>query len=125
MAPLGQQLACLGFVTAVERVADVGEVVAELTKAEREVKHRHIPHQREQHVEVPERHMDAPRDQRRNDDRDAPDDPGMVVATGIEVATGPAHPARQRIVDDVATRQWLELLDHQREQNGEEAHALR
>ena len=38
-----------------------------------------------------------------------------MITPRIEVATRPAHPAGQRIVDDIALRQRLELFDEQRE----------
>ena len=46
MAPLGEQAPRLDLVAALERVADVGEVVAELAKAERQVQHRDVEGQR-------------------------------------------------------------------------------
>ena len=42
MPPLGEQSARLDLVAALERGADVGEVVAELAKAERQVEHRDV-----------------------------------------------------------------------------------
>ena len=48
VAPLGEQAARLDLVAALERLADVGEVVAELAKAERQVQHRDVERQRQQ-----------------------------------------------------------------------------
>ena len=47
VAPLGEQPPRLGLVAALERGADVGEVVAELAKAEREVEDRDVESERE------------------------------------------------------------------------------
>ena len=54
--------------------------------------------------------------------RDAPDHPGMAVASGIEVVRGPAHPAEERVVHDTAAPQGLDLLEQQGKQDGEETH---
>ena len=122
MAPLRQQPACLGLVGAVERVADVGEIVAELSESERDVEDRDIPGQRQQQAEVGDAGVNAPGDQRRQDRGDGPDDPGMVIVAGVEVAAGPAQPVGEAVVHDVAARQRLQLLDQQREQDGEKTH---
>ena len=43
LAPLGQQLTRGGFIAVVERVANVGEIVAELPEPQRDVQNRHAP----------------------------------------------------------------------------------
>ena len=55
MAPLGEQPPRLDFIAALERGADVGEVVAELAKAERQVEDRDVEGEAEQRVDVIER----------------------------------------------------------------------
>ena len=52
VAPLGQQPARLVLVTAVQRLADVGEVVAELAEAQRQVEQRDVEGQRQQQAEM-------------------------------------------------------------------------
>jgi hypothetical protein len=49
----------------------------------------------------------------------------MALAPRIEIAAGPTDPADQCVVHPVVARQRLELLDHQREQDGEETHRQR
>ena len=49
--PFGQQAPRLDLVSALERVADVGEVVAELAKAERHVQDGDVECQAEQRVD--------------------------------------------------------------------------
>jgi len=95
VAPLGQQPTGLVFVTALQRLADVGEVVAELTEAQRQVDHADVEHQRQQQAVVGDRGMDAPGQQRRHDDRDGPHHAGMLRSARIEVAACPAHPRNQ------------------------------
>jgi hypothetical protein len=48
MAPFAEQPARLDLVAVVERLADVGEVMAELAKAERQVEHRDVEGEAEQ-----------------------------------------------------------------------------
>ena len=57
VAPLGEQLARLELVAALERGADVGEVVAELAKAQREVQHDDVEEQRRDHAVVRDAQM--------------------------------------------------------------------
>ena len=125
MAPLGEQLARAALVTAVECVADVGEIVAELAKAEAQVQHRDVPHQTEKNVDVRQTEINRAGKHRRHAHRHAPHDPRVMVTPGVEIAPGPAHPRREQVVHRIAARQGLELFDQEREQDGEETHARR
>ena len=92
VAPFGQQPAGLVFVTARQRVADVGEVVAELPKAQREVEQPDIEGQRQHQAEVADEQMQGRHQHRGYAHRHAPHHPGVVGLPGVEIAARPAHP---------------------------------
>ena len=98
----------LVLVAALERVADVGEVVAELAKAERQVQHQHVERERRAaRASRPAHRCTSAASGAGATDRDEPDDPGVVRAPGVEVAAGPAHPRDQAVVHPVVARQRL------------------
>ncbi len=45
-----------------------------------------------------------------------------LLLAGIEVARRAADPGGERVVDDVAARQRLHLLEHESQQDGEKTH---
>jgi hypothetical protein len=122
VAPFGQQLARGGVVAALEGITDVGVVVAELPEAQRQVQDEDVQPQGEQHAEMAQRPVDQRNGQARHQNRDSPDDGGMVLVAGVEVAARPAHPADDRLVHAVAMPQGLELLTQQGQQHREEIH---
>ena len=65
VAPLREQAARLVLVAALEGIADVGEVVAELAEAQRQVEHRHVEGERQQQAEVADRAVGQRHQQRR------------------------------------------------------------
>ena len=125
MQPFGQQAAHLVLVATVERVAHVGEVVAELAKAQREVQHCHVEGHGQQQAVVTDAKVEQRDEKCRHQHRHPPHDPHMARLAGIEVAAGPAHPGHQPVMHPVVARQRLELFDQQREQDGEETHRRR
>ena len=123
LLPLRQQRPGPRFVALVERVADVGEVVAELPEPQRHVQHRHAPQHRERPAQRPQQQpVNGQRRQRRQHGRQRPGDPAVVRLAGIEVAAHPARPAPQAGVNRVAARQRTGLLDQQGKQDGEKTH---
>jgi hypothetical protein len=92
VAPFGQALTRQVLVAAVERVADVGEVVAELTKTQREVQHPHVDGQCQQQAVVLGQQVQGRHQQCRAQHRHAPHHPGVARLARIEVAPGPSHP---------------------------------
>ena len=125
VTPFGQPLARLRLVAALQRVADVGEVVTELPKAERDVEDEHAPRQRQHAVQVRQGKMDAPDGERGRECGHAPHHPRVPLAAGVEVASAPAHPRHQHLVHPVAARQGLELLGEERQQHGKKTHGRR
>ena len=111
VSPLCEQAPGLDFVVSLERVSDVGEVVRELAEPEREIEHRHVEGQAEQAVHMDQRRVNAPARQRRHQYGDAPHHPCMSIAASIEVAGCRADPAGERVVDRIAARQRLDLLE--------------
>ena len=124
MAPLLQHRARALFLALLERVADVGEVMAELAKTQRQVEHHQIPQQGQQHAVVVEQLEHAEHQQRGHAQRDRPDHPGMVLAAGVEVARRPARPVDQGFMDRIALRQRTQLLDDQGQQDGKKTHVM-
>jgi hypothetical protein len=90
-------------VVGLDRELDDGEVVAELAKAEREVEHGDVEGEAEERVEAIERDEHGAAGQRRHQHRDRPDDPGVALLAGVEVACRPLHPAIARIDPDIST----------------------
>jgi hypothetical protein len=125
VAPLGEQPPRLVLVAAFERVADVGEVVAELPEAERAVEHDDVEGQAEQRVLPVQQQIDTAHGERRYEHGRAPSHPGMVRATGVEVATAPGDVGAQRLVRGRLARQRLDLLQHQRHEDREKTHRRR
>jgi hypothetical protein len=125
VAPLGEQAARLVLVATVQGIADVGVVVAELAKAQREVEHA------DDRWPAPAARCTRARARRSavssagQQHGDTPDHPGVVRLARVEVAPGPRDPGLQAVVDPVVARQRLELFEQQREEDGEEAHGPR
>jgi hypothetical protein len=124
-APLLQQSARVQFVATFERVLNVGEVVAELAEPQCQVENCHVPRQRRQCADLAEPDVDAPRQQCRRGHRDQPHHGRVVGCASVEVETGPAHPGRERGVNEIVARQRFELLDEQCGQDGKETHPAR
>jgi hypothetical protein len=99
------------LVASVERGADIREVVAELAKAERQIQHGDVEREAEQGAELGEPDVDAPAHEGRNQHRDAPDDPRMNFAPRVEVAGRAADPRGQCVMNRVAARKRLDLLE--------------
>ncbi len=121
--PVRQQRARERLIALVERVADVGEMVAELAKAERHVEHRNAPqHGKRQAQREHQQPVHAQRQQRGHEHREPPGNPSVVRLARIEVAAGPARPRQNAAVHGVVRAQRPHLLDQQRAQDGKEAH---
>src|SRR4029078_13103257 len=79
MTPFGEKVPRDGLIATLERGADVGEVVAELAKAERKVEHSDVENEAEQAVDSHQPDVCGPAGDRRNEHGDEPDDPGVAV----------------------------------------------
>ena len=123
--PLTEQAPRLILLATRERVANVGEVVTELAKAERQIEHPDVDGQSQSQAVMRGQQVQRRCRQRRRQDRDAPDDDRMPLAASVEIPPSPANPRDQRIVNPVVTRQRPELFGQQREEDGEEAHRPR
>ncbi len=123
--PFGQQAPHLVVVAVVQRLAQIGEVVAELAEAQRQVEHHHIEGHRQQQAVVPDAQGDERHQQRRRQHRYAPHHPRMPRLAGVEVAPHPADPGHQPVMHPVVARQGFQLFDQQRDQDGEETHRQR
>ena len=125
VAPLGQQSSRFDLVGTRKRFADVGEVVAELTKAQRQVQQQHVECQCQQEAVGVDQQVDQRSARHGHQHRDGPDDARVMAFASIEVAPRPAHPGHQCTVNPVVARQGLELFKQQREEDSEETHRLR
>ena len=68
LTPLGQQRTRRLFVAVVQRIPNVGEVVAELAKAQRDIQNGHAPDKGQQHIDSPQQPMHQHRCQRGHHD---------------------------------------------------------
>ena len=123
MPPFGEQQPGTILVAALERVADVGEVMAELAKAERQVQHRDVEEQREQRAYALEQHVQHDRRARRRQHRDQPRDQAVAAVAALEGLLEPAGPRRERGLHAPALAERLPLLDDQRGDDRDHAHA--
>jgi hypothetical protein len=99
--------------------------VAELAKTQRQVEQRDVEGQRQQQAVAADQHV-QPADQHCGQHHGhAPDDPGVVRLAGVKVAADPTHPGDQRVMHTVVTRQRLQLLQQQSEQDGKKTHLFR
>ena len=123
VTPFGEQLTRYLFIPVVERVPNVGEIVAELAKTECEIKHRHIPGKGQQHVDLPQQPVHQQRSQRRDNDRKHPGDPAVVRLARIQTAMRPTRPSQKTGINPVGASQRTGLLQDQCKQDGKKAHA--
>ena len=124
LLPLRQQQPRPRIVATLERVANLGEVVAELPKAQRDIQNRRAPqHRRRPAQRRMQRQIHQQGQQRRQAGRHRPGQPAVVALAGIEIARHPAHPGPRCRMHRVVGRKRPHLLDQQRKQNGEETHA--
>ena len=123
LLPFGQSHAGALGVTLFQRVANAGEVIAELPETEREIQHRHIPQQGHGPADpMHQRPMDAKRDGRGHEHGNGPGHPAMGGRSGVEISTDGQSPGARAGMDGVAARQRPRLLDQQCKQNGEKTH---
>ncbi len=122
--PVGEQLAGAVFLPRLQRITDGREVVAELPEAQGEVEHRHIEDQGQHGAVAVDEDVRQRQQGRRGQHRDHPNHAGVHIGPSVEIAPGPTHPGRQRVVDGVEVGQGLELLRQQGEEHGKKAHAL-
>ncbi len=125
LLPLGQQLARLLFVAFVQRIADVGEVVAELAKAQRHIEQSHVPQGRCEPAHTPvQQTMHQQSQRRRQQGGHAPGHPGQVLYASVQCAGHPAGPGLHQAVDRVVPAQRACLFQHQGQKDGEKAHRV-
>jgi len=123
LLPIGQVLAGLLFVTGFQRMADTGEMVAELAKAQRHIQHQHMPGHRQRPAhQCDQQPMHSHGQGRGQQHRDAPGQPAVALLASIEVAAEPLHPGPHAGIDRIVTRQGLGLLQQQGHQRGEKTH---
>jgi hypothetical protein len=122
-APLGKQAARAVEIAVLQRLVDVGEVMAVLAEAHREVEHQHVARQAEERVRGGERGVDRPREHHRGHDREEPGDRPLVRLPGVEVALQDPSIARHRREERAPIDERAPLLERERDQEGKKAHA--
>ena len=123
LLPVRKALARRIFIPLFQRIADAGEVMAELPKAQRDIQHRHTPEHCKRPAQPPQQQpVDGQRDQCRNKHCEAPRHPAVVRFARVEIAAHGQRPRTQPRMDGIAAGQGTCLLDQQSEQDGEETH---
>ena len=102
LLPIGQQLTRGLFIAHVQGVANGGEMVTELAKTQRHIQNQHAPDKSQQAVHAPQEPVDAESQQRRQQHRQGPGQPAMLLATGVQVATAPARPGAHTRMQRIA-----------------------
>ena len=124
LLPVRQALPGRVFLTVFQCIADAREMVAELAKAQRNVKHRHTPEHRKRPAQPPHQSpMDGQSHQRGHHHRQAPGHPAVVGFASVEIAAHRQRPRAQAGMDGIGSGQRACLLDQQSEQDGKETHA--
>lgn len=117
--PVRQQRPRERLVAVFQRVANAGEMVAELAKSQRCIEHGNAPqHGERQTQRQHEQPVHAERDQRGEGDGERPCNPSMVRLAGIEIAADQAGPAEDGAVDRIRVRERPNLLQQQGAQDG-------
>ena len=121
-APLVEQHARTLDVAGLHRELDVGEVVAELPEAEREIEHGDVEDQREQRVHRVEHRVQREGEQHRRQHGDQPGDHAVAALAAVEGLLEPRRPRRERALHGLALAQRAPLLDDQRGDDRENTH---
>ena len=123
VAPLAQQLAGLVDVAGAQGFRDLGECMAELAEAQRQVQHRDIPQPAKSDVDAAQKIIAGEGNQSPGQYGEPPRNHPLAPFARIEVAAQGVHIADEPALDNRARAQWPELLDQQREQQREERHS--
>ena len=92
LPPLGQQLAGRFLIAIIECVADVGKVMTELAKAQRDIQNSHAPRECQQRRHVPKRPVNQHGHQAGQHDHYRPGDPAVLRFASVQITAGPACP---------------------------------
>src|ERR1051325_8350700 len=122
-SPLLEKRARALDVAGLDRELDVGEVVAELAKAEREIEHGDVERQREQAVHRLQREMQRRRSRHRRQHGDEPGDDTVAALAAVEGLLEPARPRTEHAVHRRRSSERTPLLDDERGDDREDAHA--
>jgi len=110
--PLRQKLPRAFLAALVKRIADAGEVMAELPKPQRQVQKDDIPQHRERHAQGQRQQpVNTQRQQGRHAGRKHPRHPAVVCFARIEIAADPAYPDDRGRIHRVAIADRANLLD--------------
>ena len=123
VAPLAQQLAGLFDVAGAQGFRDLGECMAELAEAQRQVQHRDIPQPAKSEVDAAQKIITGEGNESPGQYGEPPRKHPLALFARIEVAAQGVHIADEPALDNRARAQWAELLDQQREQQREKGHS--
>ena len=122
-APVLKERARALDVAAFHRELDVGEVVAELPEAEREIEHRDVEEQREERMHGAQQVVREQGQEHRRHDGHQPGDDAVAALAAVERLLEPARPGGERAVHRLSLAERPPLLDDERGDDRESAHA--
>ena len=105
-----------------ERELDLGERMAELPEADRVIEHQHVQRQHRQHTDQLQQHLREPDADDGDAHRQTPAEGAMAPLAGVGRTCDRVGDRACRAVHAVVSRQREHLLEHERQDQCDEAH---
>ncbi len=109
-SPLLKYFARARNIVIIQREMDIGEVMAELAKTEREIHDRHVPGEGEDEVDLVQQVINDGDRQRPRQHHSQPGQHAMLALAGVEAVPGAKRMILQQSSDWIARRQSAHLL---------------